>query len=90
MVFSCASKRLDLGNLKATAYKHNKEIFLPKNVKPDLELAHETHRCELSRVFNRVVSNSKPGSNGPKAPMGSESNLTPEQLAGLKSLKKRV
>ena len=84
MPYNFRSKTLDLGNLRATSYKYNKDICLPSNESPQFESAHEFRRNELIRVFNRVA-------NDPKfKDSGSESNLSPAELRGLKSLKKRI
>ena len=112
MVFNEAEKVLDFGNLQASRYKHNKELFLPQIEKADSEAAHQTRRFELERVFNRVVntssnsnsnfdrftknkhspnsSQSVNSSHKAKKQTISESNLTSDELNGLKSLKKRI
>ena len=54
MTYNDRSKVLDLGNLIATKYKHNKEIYVPNIEASELESFHETRRVELKRVFNRV------------------------------------
>ena len=84
MPFDERNKVIDLGNIPATQYKHNKEIFLPQLQNANRESAHQTRRLELSRVFNRVKEGSSTNPIGNKAP--SESNLTPAELDGLKSL----
>ena len=90
MVFNMQSNSLDLGNLQATAYKHNKQIFLPQDSESsDVESAHQTRRVELMRVFNSTLkgSSSKPNS---KSNFDVDSNLTKDEAMGLKSLRKRI
>ena len=103
MPFNVKDKTLDLGNLRATQYKHNKTICLPQPEKPNVETLHETRRNEMLRVFGRVAASSKgcvksvenKGSENPlKPPVHREtnvsSNLTYGECLGLKSLKKRI
>ena len=84
MTYNIRSKVLDMGNLQATAYKYNKQISLPSNESPELETAHEARRIELLSLFDKVAKD--PNYKEP----GSESNLSPDELKGLKSLKKRI
>ena len=84
MPYDHRSKILDLGNMRATNYKYNKNICLPPNESPQVESAHESRRTELMRVFERVAKDPKF-----KDP-GNESNLSPSELRGLRSLKKRI
>ena len=85
MIYNVQSNSLDLGNLQATAYKHNKNIFLPQGSEPiDVESAHQTRRVELSRVFNRVKGVEKKS----QKQTNNESNLSPDEILGLKSSKK--
>ena len=87
MIYNVQSNSLDMGNLQATSYKHNKNIFLPQNSEPiDIESAHQTRRAELTRVFNRV----KGVEIKSQKQTNVESNLTPDENLGLKSLQKRV
>ena len=46
MPYNNRDKVLDLGNLRATQYKHNKTIYLPQHEKPHVESAHEARRNE--------------------------------------------
>ena len=92
LVYNDIDKTLNLGNLRATNYKYNKESFLPNAGNVDIEKAHETRRHELRRVFNRVAGikshdKSNKSSNCQTQP---DSNLSPAELAGLKSLKNRI
>ena len=54
MVYNEATKVLDFGNMQASRYKHNKELFLPQIEKVDSEAGHQTRRVELERVFSRI------------------------------------
>ena len=89
MPFDELNKAIDLGNLPASRYKHNKEICLPNLQDAKLEAAHQTRRTELKRVFDRV-SLSKPADIKPQNSNYTESNLTPNEIEGLKSLRKRI
>ena len=92
MPYDCKSKMLDLGNLRASSYKYNKEIFLPQPETPDIETGHEIRRVEMLRVFDRVTKSS----DGPidknkqqsNTNVSFDSNLSKSELAGLRSLKK--
>ena len=79
MVFNCKSKTLDLGNLRATSYKHNKVVYMPKSYNTERESIHANRKNEMIRVFNKVA---KEGVN--------DSNLSKSEIAGLKSLKSRI
>ena len=105
MVYNEATKVLDFGNMQASRYKHNKELFLPKIEKIDSESGHQTRRIELERVFDRISNSvstaerfsknklsvkSSPGSKSSPKQNNLESNLTPDEINGLQSLKKRI
>ena len=102
MVYNLKEKTLDLGNLKATNYKYNKEVYLPKAETPELETLHEYRRTEFKRIFNRAVAgsdvkskckvaNDRGLSNSTKTKVvNPESNLSKSELKGLASLKKKV
>ena len=97
MIFNELSGTLDLGNLKATNYKYNKEIFPPKNDSVNCEAGHEARKVELKRVFQRITKPIKPketnnsSSKHQKIPsIQSESNLSEKELEGLKSLKRKI
>ena len=84
MIYDNRTKVLNMGNMQATAYKYNKSIGLPPNESAEIETAHETRRIELLRVFDRIANDPKFKEDG------SESNLSPDELKGLKSLKRRI
>ena len=102
--YDCREKVLDMGNLRATQYKHNKMICLPQPEKPERESGHEARRNEMLRVYNRVANakqklpadGMKSKSNMPNklnnnhADNRVDSNLSDEELEGLRSLKKRI
>ena len=87
MVYNSKSKSLNLGNLRATNYKHNKRLYLPNNSKVEHESSHETRRVEMLRVFNRV-RNENPNKDSYRKSL--DCNLTNDELQGLKSLRERV
>ena len=101
MVYNIKSKVLDLGNMQASSYKHNKMIHMPEPESNDLETLHEFRRTEMRRIFNRAVkskldsSNCKSGSKSPECKGHSnipsyESNLSEQEILGLKSLKEKI
>ena len=69
MVFNYKSKTLDLGNLKATDYKHNKYLCMPDPESSDLENLHQFRRTECNRIFKRALKSVTPKTS---------SNLTPK------------
>ena len=79
MVYNSKSKSFDLGNLRATNYKHNKLIYMPKNYDAERESSHTNRKNEMLRTFKRVANEGV-----------RDSNLSKSELSGLKSLKKRV
>ena len=79
MVYNGKSRSLDLGNLKATNYKHNKVVYMPKNYNAEKESIHANRKNEMLRTFNRVANE---GVN--------DSNLSKSEISGLKSLKNRI
>ena len=81
MVYNMKSKALDLGNLAATRYKYNKDIFMPKAVKGDIEANHQFRRVEMKRVFDTILND--PDIRG-------DSNLSQKEIEALKRLKKRI
>ena len=87
MTYNLKDKTLNLANLQACAYKHNKEIFLPNPESPNKETAHEFRKREMLRIFDRAINKGRPNNSDSNQ---SESNLTPAELRGLKSLKRRV
>ena len=87
MPYNFKTKTLSLGNLQAPAYKYNKEIFLPDVQSPDKEISHQIRKSEMRKVFSKV---SQCNSKYSQSFANSQSNLTQNELKGLKSLKNRV
>ena len=48
MVFNFKDKTLNLGNMQATSYKHNKMVYLPSPESPGKEIAHEFRKREMN------------------------------------------
>ena len=106
MVFNLKTNTLDLGNQQASKYKFNKEISPPEPESPECETRHEVRRNEMRRLFHRALketnnkSNDKPqlnaeGKGNVKSKSNNispdfESNLSMDELKGLKSLKKKL
>ena len=97
MVYNKESKCLDMGNLRASDYKFNRNIHLPKSDDVQKESKHNIRREEMLRVFNQVLveekekeykKTGKKGEN--KKEVGEGENLTKEEWLGLKSLRKKV
>ena len=70
MVYNIKTKTFDFGNMRATQYKHNKQVFLPDPESIENETNHEYRKSESRRIFSRVVgstadktSKSRPGQN---------------------------
>ena len=83
MLYDMKSKTLNLANMQATAYKHNKEVFLPNPESPSKETSHEFRKREMLSLFDRA---SKSISDKGKV----NSNLSTSELKGLKSLRNRI
>ena len=91
MVYDMKSKSLDFGNLSAPKYKYNKRICMPDPESPELEVCHELRRTEMNRIFNRFINDGQKTKKYLKGTQSHEnSNLTREELIGLKSLKQRI
>ena len=82
MVYNYKDRTLNLGNMQATSYKHNKTVFLPSPESPSKEIAHEFRKREMNRVFKRIVNDHFKGEG--------DSNLSSAEVKGLKSLKRRI
>ena len=106
MVYLRSERSLDLGKMRATNYKYNKHVYLPKNDSTEKEALHEVRRMTMLDCFKKVTGGGKDGNNvrkkkdkdleKEKKENGSErekkikSNLSKSEIAGMKSLKKRV
>ena len=91
MVYIKAEKVLDLGKLKATDYKYNKHVFLPRNETTEKEALHEVRRVAMLDIFRKSLGEKQTGKHRKKEDDEKvKSNLTKSELAGMKSLQKRV
>ena len=89
MVYLKSDKTLDLGKMKATDYKFNKHVFLPRNETVERESLHEVRRVTMLDAFRDFIKEDKKIAQSDDCSK-IESNLSKLELAGLKSLKKRV
>ena len=89
MVYLKSEKVLDLGKMKATNYKFNKRIFLPKGETAEREALHEVRRMSMFETFKNTIKKSNDGGNKEDEKRVS-SNLSKLELKGMKSLQKRV
>ena len=55
MVYIKRNKQLDLGKLKATDYKFNKFVHLPRAQEATLEAKHEVRRVAMEKIFFRKL-----------------------------------
>ena len=54
MIYNYKNKALNMGNLKATDYKHNKQLHMPDPESSDIETLHQFRRTECKRIFDRA------------------------------------
>ena len=74
MVYNFKNKSLNLGNLKATDYKHNKHFYMPDPESPETKGLHEFRRSESKRIFLRAQKSVAPKSSTNNVPrLGSHS-----------------
>ena len=97
MVYLKSDRSLDMNKMKATDYKFNRQVFLPKHETAERESLHELRRMTMLDAFRQVtkMNNKKKDANLSKQGLKSDndkvgSNLTRAEMAGLKSLQKRV
>ena len=98
MVYLKSERVLDLGKLKATDYKFNKHVYLPKSESTEREAVHEARRrLAMLDIFRQVTSKKDAyGMKDNKVRSNEDnnndilSNLTRSEYAGMKSLQKRV
>jgi len=84
-------KNLNPNRLGATDYRFNRSTNLPKPQGAENELKHEVRKSESLKVCQKVISTSKSmNGNSQKISFACRSNLTPQELDGLKSLQKQV
>ena len=79
-----------MGNLRASDYKFNRNIHLPREKNADKEAKHNMRREEMIKIFDDVMKQSEKeaAEKGRYKGRGDDSNLSKEELKGLKSLKK--
>ena len=87
LVYDKSNKSLDMGRLKATEYKFNKYVHLPKAENVTRESLHEVRRNRMSEIFMKAVGTIE-GDDDSKKKV--ESNLSKQEQEGLKSLQSRV
>ena len=88
LVYDFTEGSLEPRRLKATDYRFNRSVTLPKPSPATIEAKHELRKSESLLVFDKLVS-TKQNSNS-VTPFACKSNLSPSELRGLKSLQKRV
>ena len=95
MVYDKSEKSLDMGRLKATEYKFNKYVHLPKAESVIRESLHEVRRSKMVEVFMRLTAKAmhnkrnKKGDKDTEEERKIESNLSKFEQEGFKSLYKR-
>ena len=101
-VFDPISKAINFNDRKATDYKLNKNVFLPKALEPDKEFECEQRRRAFIKVYDdllerkekmkeqnitRTGKKEKKNNFRKKTP---KSNISDEELGAIKSLKKKI
>ena len=89
LIYDKASKSLDMGKLRATEYKFNKFVCLPKAENVEREALHEVRRNKMVELFEKATANKNKKADS-KKDSNVESNLSKAEQEGLKSLQKRV
>ena len=99
LIYDKATKSLDMGRLRATEYKFNKFVCLPKAENIEREALHEVRRNKMVELFEKATAKEnankrKKGNNKKEIDKernsSVESNLSKAEQEGLKSLQKRV
>ena len=85
MIFDFEEKEMDFGRCKATNWKGNKRITLPKGGSTQMEAYLEVRRKEASKIFDECME--LLGDGFEKTGMD---NLTTSEKRGLNSLKRKV
>ena len=91
LVYDFMDCNLNPNRLRATDYRFNRSSNLPKPQEAGLEIKHELRKSESIKVFDKLFPN--PAGDSSKANhlnFANKSNLSPNELKGLKSLQKRV
>ena len=83
MVYNLKTKQFDLGNLRATKYKFNKEVFLPDPESTENEQLYELRRSEMRRIYNRACQSDNKPTVSHKS-FNPETNLSKGEQLGLK------
>ena len=97
MIYNKGNRCLDMGNLRASDYKYNRYIHLPKSTDAQKETLHILRKEEMKKVYMRVKKQLDErerkkdggGKEGEKT-CNQSTNLTKEEIEGLKSLRRRV
>ena len=87
LVFNFQDQTLNPARLRSTSYKFNKQTTHPQADSVENEMKHEVRKQELLKVFNDTL---KPHGLKKKPSLASRSNLSPIEVKGFKSLRKRI
>ena len=91
LVYDFMDNNLNPNRLRATDYRFNRSTNLPKPQEASLEIKHELRKTESLKVFDKIVPDSSTNSSkSSQSSFANRSNLTPNELKGLKSLQKRI
>ena len=93
LIYNKENKLLDMGNLRASDYKFNRFIHLPRPEKAEKETLHDIRRRVMRKVFDNLTKDDTKKRKTDERKREKEkvdSNLTREEEIGLKRLKKRV
>ena len=88
MVYDLEGKTLNPNRLRASNYRFNRAINLPKPQQAETEVKHEIRKVEATKAFDKLMANSTSKNSG--FSLANKSNLSPEELDGLKSLQRRI
>ena len=75
-------------SVRATDYRYNKSSNLPKAQSTEVETKHDIRKSESLKIFQKITSVDQKAKF--KTAYADQSNLTSNELKGLKSLQKRV
>ena len=85
LIYDIEKDVIDFGNKKPTNWGGNKRIYLPKGGSTSLESYLEIRRAEASKMYDKCIELL-----GRKDSKKEFDNLTSDEKAGLKGLKKRI
>ena len=74
MIYSKESKSLNLGKLKATDYKFNKFLHLPRPESTYREAVHEIRKTEMMKVFKKTLKSTHKSSDSNRVKANCSSN----------------